>query len=69
MRRIVINLPDSLYAELAEMSAQTRDVTCSPARFAQEIVEADLASRRLRHSIKAEALERKPVPMESVYEL
>ena len=71
MKRIVISLPDALYAELAEVSSSTRDLTYSPERFAQEIVEADLASRRLpriRLSMMAEALERKPLEMESVYE-
>ena len=64
MRRIEICLPDALYAELAEVSANTRDLTYSPERFAQEIVEADLASRRLPRiqlAIATEALERKPV--------
>ena len=71
MKQIVICLPDPLYAELAEVSANTRDLTYSPERFAQEIVEADLASRRLpriRLSMMTEALERKPV-VKSIYEL
>ena len=47
MRHITITLNDTMYAELETVAAGTPDLTFSPATWAQEAVEAALASRRL----------------------
>jgi len=45
--QLLIVLPDALYTELQEVSAEVKDLTYSPACWAAEAVEAALASRRL----------------------
>ena len=47
MRKIVLILPDALYSELETASAGIHEMGFGPQRFAQEILEADLATRRL----------------------
>lgn len=47
MRQIVLNLPDALYLELEVVSARVREHGYGPTQWAQEVIEADLASRRL----------------------
>ncbi|HET9741751.1 MAG TPA: hypothetical protein VFQ00_03285 [Terriglobales bacterium] len=73
MRQIMITLPDALYGELEAVAASTEEFCYSPERWAQEVVENELASRRLPRvrmpMTKAEALQRQPVAAESIYDL
>lgn len=48
MQRVTIELSDVLYDELQTAVAGIREPGYTPADFAQEIVEGELASRRLR---------------------
>lgn len=47
MKQITITLHDEMYAELEDVSAGCRELGFSPAKWAQEAVEAVLATRRL----------------------
>lgn len=47
MRAIRISLPDALFRELETASAQVREHGFGPAEWAAEIIEAEMASRRL----------------------
>lgn len=48
MREIRISLAPALYAELAEVASTMNEPGFGPARCAQEILESELAARRLR---------------------
>jgi hypothetical protein len=52
MRRVTIALPDSLYAELREVSAAAGEPGYGPARWAGEIVASELAARRLPRMVQ-----------------
>ena len=47
-RNIRIQLPGALYSELAEVAAKFNEPGFGPARCAQEILESELATRRLQ---------------------
>lgn len=66
MRRITIVLCDELYSEL-EAVAAGHEMTFTPATWAQELIESELASRRIRVRvpITTEGLQRKADPMEA----
>ena len=65
MQSVVINLPDVLYAELETAAASVRELGFRAETWAQEAVEAALATRRMpaRVSIGPEdALARRAAP-------
>lgn len=45
--QITITLNDELYRELQRVSADVREMGYSPERWASELVESELATRRL----------------------
>jgi hypothetical protein len=47
MRKIVIALPDGLYAELQEATAATKEPGYRPEDWASEVIASELAARRL----------------------
>lgn len=47
MRRVIIKLPDALYADLAEVATKTEDAGYGPAQWAADLVTSELAAGRL----------------------
>jgi hypothetical protein len=47
MPRVVISLPDLLYAELTEVARQTEEFGYGPNQWATDLIASELAARRL----------------------
>jgi hypothetical protein len=47
MQAVTIHLPDSLYAELAEVAAAIEEPGYTAQRWAEDLVSSELAARRL----------------------
>jgi hypothetical protein len=64
MRKITLVLSDALYAELETASAGARELGFGPEKWAQEVLESALATRRLpKNSLRLTAedsYQRKP---------
>jgi hypothetical protein len=69
MRKITLCLPDALYEELETAAAGARELGFGPERWAQEVLESELATRRLpKNSLRLTAedsYQRKPQALDS----